>query len=53
MDVTQNPSISLVDFLNNGLVPKFDDRRCAFFSCQLLYDALPWADELDESNLVW
>ncbi len=53
MEDTQDPSISLVDLLNNGLVLKFDDGRCAFFSCQLLYDTLPWADELDESNLAW
>ena len=53
MEVIQDPRITFADLLNDGLVLKFDDGRCAFFSCHLLYDTMPWADELDESDLAW
>ena len=53
MEDNINPSISAADILNDGLVLKFDDGRCAFYSCQLLYDTLPWADEMDEADLAW
>ena len=53
MEANLDPRIFAADLLNNGLVLKFDDGRCAFFSCQLLYDTLPWADEMDDSKLAW
>ena len=45
--------IAAANLLNTGLVLKFVDGRCAFYSCQLLHDSFPLADELDESDLEW
>ena len=53
MEDTPEARIAIADLLNDGLVLRFHDGRCAFFSCQLLYDILPWADEKDESTFVW
>ena len=53
MNVNHDHSISAAETLNDGLILKFNDGRCAFYSCQLLYNALPWAEEMDETNLMW
>ena len=53
MDDPVQPRILTAETLSDGLVLKFDDGRCAFYSSQLLYSLLSWAEEMDEENLMW
>lgn len=53
MEVTPDPRIFAANLLNSGLILKFDNGRCAFYSCKLLNDTFPLADELDETELAW
>ena len=39
--------------MNDGIIIKFDDNECAFYSCELLYAMLPQSEELDEADLHW
>ena len=47
------PQIVLADRLSKGLVIKFSNGRCGFFSNELLYSAFPECVELDETDLAW
>ena len=53
MAPTPDPRIISAERLESGIVIKFEDGRCAFFSNKLLHDALPKAKELDESVIAW
>ncbi len=53
MNDLTNTSIFAANLLNDGLILKFDNGRCAFYSCQLLHDIFSLADELDETDLLW
>ncbi len=46
-------SIIAVDFLSAGLVVKFDDGRCAFYSAEMLSALFAEAEEIDETEIVW
>lgn len=50
MEVPANVEIAVADTLNDGLVIKFTDGRCAFYSTLLLYKTLDLAVEQDESS---
>ena len=39
--------------LNDGVVIKFDDGQCAFYSTLLLHTLLAQAEALDETKLAW
>ena len=47
------PGILAVDRLNSGIVVKFADGSCAFFSVSLLYATLPRAEAQDEQARAW
>lgn len=53
MENAASHRILFADRLNNGLVLKFEDGRCAFYEAVLLYSMLPLAFELDETELSW
>ena len=42
-----------VDRMNDGIIVKFDNGRCAFYSCAFLYAKLSESEELDEVDLQW
>ena len=45
--------IVIADRTNSGIILKFDDGRCAFYSCAFLYSKLSECEELDEADLQW
>lgn len=53
MTDSETRRIISADRLEEGVVVKFDDGRCAFYSCALLYATLPQSQELDETELDW
>ena len=53
MDILNTRRIVNTDRMNDGIVIKFDDGRCAFFSCALLYATLPKCEPLDETIATW
>lgn len=53
MNEVDIPEIVIVDRTNDGVVIKFNDGRCAFYSCTYLYSKLSECEQLDESQLDW
>lgn len=53
MDISPDARIVVAERLNEGLVVKFVDGKCAFYSAALLYTLLPQAQELDETVTHW
>ena len=47
------PQIVAADRLNEGLVIKFDDGQCAFFSSAFLFSKLSECEELNEADIEW
>lgn len=45
--------IMAVERLNDGVVVKFEDGRCVFYSASLLYKTIPQAEEQDENRPEW
>ncbi len=41
------------ELLNDGIVIKFQDGRCFFYSASVLLEMIPQAKELDESAVAW
>ena len=39
--------------MNDGIVIRFDDGKCAFYSSAILYGALSQCEELDELDFYW
>ncbi len=39
--------------LTDGIVVKFEDGNCIFYSAELLADTIPRAKKLDESVVDW
>ncbi len=48
-----NPGLVTAERVDTGLVIKFADGRCAFYSAAVLYAALSQAKALDEDKVVW
>ena len=53
MDLLEARQIVNADRMSGGMIIKFDDGRCAFYSSALLYETLPKCEELNESDLIW
>ena len=53
MDVIETRRIVNADRMNDGLIIKFNDGKCAFFSCSLLYATLQRCKELTETEVIW
>lgn len=53
MDILNTRKIVNADRMIDGIVIKFDDGRCAFYSCAFLYKALPDCEQLEETDLNW
>ena len=53
MEVSLMISIVIADRLNDGLVIKFQDGKCAFYSAILLYATFDRAEALDEKMTIW
>lgn len=53
MAISEARRIVVADRMNDGLIIKFDDGKCAFYSCALLYENLSKCEELDETDLHW
>ena len=53
MELLQSPQIIAVERLNTGIVVKFADSNCFFYSQELLQRMQPQAEPLDESNVTW
>ena len=53
MTNVSTPQIVTVDKMNGGVIIKFADGNCAFYSCALLYAMLPRCEQLNEEALAW
>ena len=53
MEDISTRKIVIADRTNDGIIIKFDDGRCAFYSCAFLYSKLAEGEELDEADLLW
>lgn len=53
MAVTNARRIVIADRMNDGVVIKFDDGKCAFYPCTLLYATFAKCEELNEKELQW
>ena len=53
MVISKARRIVVADRMNDGIIIKFDDGKCAFYSCELLYVNLSKCEELDETVLHW
>ena len=53
MDTIEPRRIVNSDRMNDGLIIKFDNGKCAFFSCAFLYAKLSECEELDDGDLQW
>ncbi len=53
MEVSGNIQIISADKLNDGLVIRFADGRCAFYSASLLERLYKEAEQLNEEDIVW
>lgn len=47
------PRIVAAERLNTGLVIKFEDGQCAFYSCAFLFSKLPECEQLREADIEW
>ena len=53
MAISKARRIVVADRINDGIIIKFNDGKCAFYSCELLYENLAKCEELDETVLHW
>ena len=53
MTISPGARIVVAEKLNDGLVLKFTDGSCAFYSAALLYTLLSLAVKLDETAVAW
>lgn len=53
MDFSPVPRILAADRLNEGLVIRFENGQCAFYSTLFLFSKLPECEELKETDLEW
>ncbi len=53
MSKSAKPDLVAAERVGAGLVIKFSDGRCAFYSSALLYAALTQAKLLDEEKVAW
>ena len=53
MDTSLDAVIVTAERLSDGLVVKFQDGRCAFYSAVLLSAIFADAEELDEAAVAW
>lgn len=53
MTIAAQPNLISAERVDSGLVLKFADGRCAFYSATLLYAAIKQAKALDEEKVVW
>ncbi len=53
MAIVASTEIIAAERLNDGLVIKFDDGKCAFYSALLLRATFAQARELDETRTDW
>ena len=53
MLTSETPQIVAAERLNKGLVIKFDNGRCGFYSSALLFSKILESDELDEADIAW
>lgn len=53
MDVLDAVGIVAAERLNDGLVIRFSDGKCAFYATVLLYAMFVQADKLDETATPW
>jgi hypothetical protein len=45
--------IMATERLNDGVIIRFEDGRCVFYSASLLYKTIPEAQEQDEDRPDW
>ena len=53
MVIPDVPRIIAAERLNAGLVIKFENGRCAFYSCAFLFSKLSECKELSEADIEW
>ncbi len=53
MTIAAQPNLISAERVDSGLVLKFADGRCAFYSAALLYAAIKQAKILDEEKVAW
>lgn len=53
MDVSETRRIVNADRMNDGLIIRFNDGRCAFYSCEVLYATLAKCEELNDKEVFW
>ena len=53
MVISDAPRITAAERLNEGLVIKFEDGQCAFYSDALLFSKLPECEQLEEAETEW
>ncbi len=53
MAISNAQQIVNVDRMNDGIIIKFEDGKCAFYSSALLYATLPHSKKLEEMELDW
>ena len=53
MVVPEVPKIVSAERLNNGIVIKFDNGQCGFYTNSFLFSKLPECEELNEAETEW
>ena len=53
MVLDEVPNIVSAERLNSGIVIRFDDGQCAFYSSILLFSKLPECEKLNEADVEW
>lgn len=50
---SSTPRIAIANRVNDGLVIKFDDGQCGFYSDAYLFSKLPECEALNEEDTEW
>lgn len=53
MERRPNPEIIAVERLRDGVMVKFADGSCVFYSAKFLYEAMPQAQAQNEELAAW
>ncbi len=53
MAIYDVPELTHADRLDKGIVIKFSDGKCGFYSNDFLYSKLPESELLDETDVAW
>lgn len=53
METQSDARIVAAELLNDGLVVKFEDGSCVFYSALLLRETAAQAETLDETEVAW